>query len=197
MPLVAEFEGSRILSFDMDIREYRSNQKLHDGLTCPYCGQQMFFVKRQNSIPYFKHAASCTSKLERHPESMEHLAAKMWLYHAAQAHITKYPGAKPFVEYRMPNAGENGRIADVAIVYPSGFIHIWEAQISPITTELIEKRTQDYASVGADVCWVFGHKALTSAIRDWCMEEFGEVFCFTPLEPASRGEPNLYKGLPD
>lgn len=175
MPLTAEVNGIRVLSEDFSLEKYKKDKNLFTSLCCPYCQGRMMFVSRPGYINFFRHFAQCSSQIERHPESQEHLLAKQTVAHWLKDSLSNFPGASVYLEYKMPECGKHGRIADVAVVYPSGFIHIWEIQLSPISTTLLEERTKDYANAGAEVTWVFGEKSCNSFIEEWAIEHYGEI----------------------
>ena len=87
-------------------------------------------------------------------ESWEHLEGKAFV--ASQ--FKNLVGADVKIEFehvlKLPDARR--RIADIALLYPSGFAEIHEIQLSPITVDEIEARTDDYASLGIPVQWWIG-----------------------------------------
>jgi competence CoiA-like predicted nuclease len=68
------------------------------------------------------------------------------------------------LEYHLP---EVGRIADVAQLFPNGWIVVHEIQLAGITTLSLTERTQDYMTAGCDVIWYLGNNADTPANREW------------------------------
>jgi Competence protein len=120
-----------------------------------------------------------------HPESLEHFAGKLALAEYLKAELSEQSDVEVIIEYPIPEAGEHGRIADVAAVFPSGWVLVYECQLAAITPELLEQRTKDYASVGADVLWFLGGKANSIPNITWCEEYFGNCL-FIKLEKDSQ-----------
>lgn len=146
-------------------------------LRCPLCQQSVFPREREGFVRHFVHQHTCTSNVPRHAESAEHEEGKMRLAKYLQEQIKDDPekAAKIEVEYYLPNCGEHGRIADVALVYSNGNLLIAECQLSRITTKELEQRTRDYYAIGADVLWFLGGQADTSENRSWLRSMFGAV----------------------
>ncbi|WP_409013227.1 competence protein CoiA family protein [Chryseobacterium sp. JUb7] len=67
---------------------------------------------------------------------------------------------------------EINRIIDIAMVFPSGWVVAHELQLAGITTEHLEKRTNDYRELGIDTFWWFGKSADTKANRQWAIERY-------------------------
>lgn len=150
--------------------------KYPDGFTCPYCRQKMYARKPTNRILHFYHSAKCTSSIEHHPETMEHLLSKQALYYEICNEIKKANNTrlKVEIEYPVKEAGEHGRIADLMITYHGQPYIAIECQLASITTELLRKRTYDYAEQGIDVIWFIGKNADHQNNRQFLYEEFGD-----------------------
>lgn len=146
-------------------------------LICPFCDETVFPRERKGCVLHFVHRSTCTSKLDRHPESSEHEQGKFSLakYLKQQIQDDANTNSKIEVEYPLPECGENGRIADVALIYENGNLLICECQLSKITPHELEKRTHDYISIGADVLWFIGKDADTPENRAWLRSIFGSV----------------------
>ncbi|MEL7503702.1 MAG: competence protein CoiA family protein [Cyanobacteria bacterium J06554_6] len=146
-------------------------------LVCPYCHEVLFPRAREGFILHFVHRSACTSSIGRHPESVEHEQGKFVLarYLEQQLKDDESNHAKIEVEYPLTDCGENGRVADVALVYENGNLLICECQLARITPHELEQRTQDYLSVGADVLGFIGKDADTSENRTWLRSIFGSV----------------------
>jgi competence CoiA-like predicted nuclease len=162
-------------------------------LICPHCDQVVFPRERQGFVLHFVHQHPCTSSIERHPESPEHEQGKAELvkYLRTQIQGDTNKTAKIEVEHRLPQCGENGRIADVALVYENGNILICECQLARITVDELERRTRDYYSIGADVIWFLGGEADTTENRTWLRSVFGAVgkldFTYTAIKTEPEG----------
>jgi competence CoiA-like predicted nuclease len=162
-----------------------------EAIVCPFCKTQMTPIKRRNSILYFRHNQKCSSSMEYHPESYQHLLGKTILAKHLKNELAGVSDVEVIVEYPIPEAGENGRIADVAAIFPTGFIIVYECQLASITTEMLEKRTKDYEKAGVDVTWFLGEKAASQSNKDWCIEYFGDCFCIK-FEKELSEEQNLF-----
>lgn len=155
-------------------------------LLCPHCEQVVFPRERPGFVRHYVHQHPCTSTIERHPETPEHEQGKAELVKYLRQQIQGDPSksAKIEVEYRLPNCGKNGRIADVALVYDNENLLICECQLARITAHELEQRTRDYYSIGADVIWFLGGEADTRENRTWMQSMFGAVgrldFSYTP-----------------
>lgn len=174
MPLVAIHPPtqSRIESLDfssgLDIRSKYPAKELR----CQFCGGEVYPRDRQEFVLHFAHKGGCSTKLGYHPESREHLQGKAYLAQLLKNSLSGYSSAPVFLEYPLPEAGQHGRIADVAVVFPSGYVLAYECQLANICVEEISQRTTDYAKAGAEVVWWIGGRANTPSIRDWCIQEF-------------------------
>lgn len=135
---------------------------------------------RKKPSPYGK----CPTKLGHHPESPEHLRGKAHLAQLLKDALVGYSSAPVFLEYPLPEAGQHGRIADVAVVFPSGYVLVYECQLASISVEEISQRTTDYANAGVEVVWFLGGKASTPTIQDWCIDQFGVCYQLHSLSEA-------------
>ncbi|AFY93081.1 competence protein CoiA [Chamaesiphon minutus] len=146
-------------------------------LVCPFCDEIVFPRERQGFVLHFVHQHPCTSNIARHPESPEHEQGKFELARFLSQQIKDHPNesAKIEVEYRLSKCGENGRVADVALVYQNGNLLICECQLAKITLDELEQRTRDYYAIGADVLWFLGKDADTLENRTWLRSMFGSV----------------------
>jgi competence CoiA-like predicted nuclease len=177
--LIAKYKitGERVkAAYYKSAHELRSKYSLGD-LVCPYCEGVMFPRYREGFILHFVHRGNCESPVDRHPESMEHEEGKLVLAKYLKEKIKEDndPTAKIEVEYHLPECGENGRIADVALIYDNGNLVVCECQLAKITPHELEQRTREYLSIGADVLWFLGGEADTSENRAWLRSVFGSV----------------------
>jgi competence CoiA-like predicted nuclease len=167
MPLTATCQdNTRICTLDFkDAHEIRS--KYSKGtLTCPFCKQLVHIRQREGYLTHFVHNSPCSTKLEHHPESIEHSLGKEVLSKHLKEQLKNYE-VDVQIEYPIPEAGANGRIADVAAIYKTGYVLIYECQLAAITTDKLEQRTTDYEREGCDVIWWFGKAADTEANHNW------------------------------
>lgn len=167
MPLTANcLENNRICSLDFE-NAHEIRLKYNKGsLTCPFCQQIVHPRQRENYIVHFVHNSQCPTTLEHHPESIEHLLGKAALAKHLKKQVEKYD-VEVCLEYPIPEAGKNGRIADVAAIYKTGYVLIYECQLASITTEKLEQRTMDYEKEGCEVIWWLGKGADTEANHNW------------------------------
>ncbi len=148
-------------------------------LVCPLCGQQLTVVAGAIVMKHFRHTVKCSSEIDRHPESIRHLAGK-W-------HVRNYCrrlyGDDVKIDFEVA-VSEANRQADVMVIWPSGFREAHEIQLASITTEYLNKRTADYRRAEIDVVWWLGGSADTPANRNWCIDTYGDVriITFSTLE---------------
>lgn len=184
MGLIAIAEEKRISSLSFTSgHEIRCKYPL-GSLTCPWCGGVVFPRDRMDFLLHFVHKTECTATIEHHPESLEHLLGKEFLAKRLSSELQQTPLIKDCsieIEYPVFSAGKHGRVADVAAIYPSGYLLIYECQLSPITTNELEQRTHDYKTAGGDTVWFFGLESATSQVTDWAIahQGFVDVFDFT------------------
>lgn len=177
MLVAVDREGKRIKAASFkSAHEIRVKYSL-GSLQCPFCKQTVFPRKRQGFALHFVHQSPCTSQISYHPESPEHEQAKSQVAEYLKQQIKdESKGIVSIeVEYHLPNCGQHGRIADVAVVYSNGNLLIAECQLSRITLHELEQRTRDYHAIGADVLWFLGGDADTHENRTWLRSVFGAV----------------------
>jgi len=143
---------------------------------CQICGAELMIEGEPMREYYFAHIAACSEEYQSHPESSAYRRAKRFLAAYLQEHCQAYNGAS--LEYDVPLA-ETMRIADLMITFPTGWRVAHEVQLAPITTEQLQKRTNDYSLAGIDVVWWLGKNANTSANRTWSQEVFGHALVLT------------------
>ena len=150
-------------------------------LICPFCDEVLVavreYIRAGDGVgAYLRHKADCSTTLAHHPESPEHFAAKKWiLEHMPEK--AEYAIVSSDCEVRMP---EINRIADVCFVLENGDRVVHEAQLSPITVDDLEARTNDYESLGYGIVWHFGKHADKEANKLWAFRRLGgcEVLSF-------------------
>lgn len=154
---ITKFENPR-----MDIDKNR--------LVCKFCNTPLSIKHGLVRAKHFFHKSPCTCDFERHPESAEHNLAKELIANHVIEFWGEYAKVTLMYEYPLP---EIKRIADIGMLFPSGWLVVHEIQLSSITNELLNKRTDDYNSIGADVIWWLGKSADTRQNREWCIEKYG------------------------
>lgn len=159
------------------IYEYENPRKelVKDDLECHLCGGEIIIKAGLVRIKHFSHKPNspCGCDYERQPESYEHLFFKRLLSTEIGNEFSEYLGVKPRLEYPIH---EVRRIADIVFEFPSGWLVAHEIQLSHITIEDLEKRTNDYRNAGVDIIWWLGNRADTELNRKWLFDNFGECY---------------------
>jgi hypothetical protein len=108
-------------------------------------------------------------------ESWEHLEGKAFVANQLQPLVG--PSVTVAFEHLVGLPNGRRRIADVALIYPSGFVEVHEIQLASITVDEIEQRTDDYASAGIPAQWWIGKSNTDShLIRDCLRQQQGGFF---------------------
>ena len=138
-------------------------------LQCQFCEADMVLKAGQILRPHFAHKKKCNSEYRSHPESIDHLSAK-----AEIAYLLKHKWGDEVdveFEYALP---ERKRIADVMVIWKTGWMQAHEIQLAGISMQELEERTNDYRAEGIDVIWWLGKRAATEHNREWCRNSIGE-----------------------
>ena len=156
----------------IDITKYVTPRKDIDKerLICKLCGGKVSIKHGLLVTKHFFHLSGCTNDFARHPESAEHNLGKELIASHVQKNWKEFSNVRVEFEYPFP---EIKRIADVAMIFPSGWIVVHEIQLASITNEHLKKRTEDYNAVGADCFWWLGKSADSPANRTWCIDNYG------------------------
>lgn len=172
MPLVAMDKNTRQRLDIVGVENPREVFVAED-LVCPICSSPMIIVSASVlagevvRIAHFRHhdIRDCPYTAYGKGESEEHLSAKAWL----RDMLRRDAGfAVPVeLEFHLPQIG---RIADVAQIFPNGWIVVHEIQLASITPEMLNQRSSDYLAAGCDVVWYLGKNAATRTNRDWVRE---------------------------
>ncbi len=139
-------------------------------LVCKHCNGSVSIRHGLIRAKHFYHLSPCTSDFASHPESAEHNLAKELIAGHVKAAWSEYSDAKVVYEYAIP---EIRRIADVAMLFPNGWIVVHEIQLASITTENLQLRTDDYNKAGIDTIWWLGKTADSAANRAWSIKNYG------------------------
>lgn len=148
----------------------------HPRLICsaPDCGCELYPRSAVGRLLHFVHKSSgCSTSFDHHPESVEHMAGKEFAIQTLKRELKNFAGIRFETEVPLKDAGEFGRIADVAVIFPDGSMEVHEIQLAAITVEDLARRTRDYGGLGIDVCWWLGKNALNSANTQWCLHNLG------------------------
>jgi competence CoiA-like predicted nuclease len=156
-----------------DISEVEKPHELDkNDIICPLCSEVMIVRAGPIRVHHFAHKSLCSSNYNSQPESQEHLLAKRYLSKEISNIWSEYSTARIELEYIIE---ECKRVADIAVIFPTGWIVAHEIQLSPITINELNERTKDYLSASVDVVWWLGNQADTESNRQWCLQNFG--FC--------------------
>lgn len=173
MPLIGKDKntGERlsILDFDNPKTQLKRGEVL-----CPLCNQELHIVHTDFVTKHFRHMVECQSDYKRHPESPEHLLGKKILAERLSNDWKEYSYCK--IEFELP-VDLIKRIIDVAFIFPTGWIVAHEIQLSKISINELESRTNDYLNAGIDVVWWIGKNADTIENRNWLIKNYGAVTC--------------------
>lgn len=172
MPFIALHKETRERIDITTINNPRQFLKSGDCI-CQLCGSPMIVKAGEVLQAHFAHQAACTTDYHTQPESPSHRAAKLYLATHLAEEFPEYAGAK--IEYEVP-IPEVKRIADLLVTWPEGHKKAHEIQLSGITTEVLQQRTDDYERAGIDVIWWLGKNAFTQTNTDWSLGTFG--FCY-------------------
>ena len=121
---------------------------------------------------HFAHDADrpCDTEYSYQPESPEHREAKRFLLERLRKEFPEYRTATIDVEVPII---EIKRVADILVTFLTGWKQAHEIQLSSITADELEERTNDYERAGIDVVWWLGKGANVESNRRWCIQKFG------------------------
>ena len=156
----------------LDITKFENPRQEIDKsrVVCRFCDGRVIIKHGLTKAKHFAHCQSCTSNFDRHPESAEHNLGKELIAKHVKQSWAHYADVEVAFEYPIP---EIKRIADVAMIFPSGWVVVHEIQLANITSEQLQKRTDDYNSAGIDSIWWLGKGADSPANRKWSIEQYG------------------------
>ncbi len=171
----------------IDITKYPNPRADLKGLKfeCRLCGIQMLVRPSSKGRFHFYHKQKCTTDYQSNPETPEHLSGKSFVAEYISSKLLEYSSFNPIYEEPLH---EVKRIADIVSKFPMGWWVAHEIQLSPITTEKLEERTQDYSRAGVDVIWWLGKKADTQQNRKWLVNQLG----FSPYLAFKDGDISEY-----
>lgn len=172
MPFIA-LKKSTQKRIDITTLKEPRNELDKDDIVCQLCGNSMSLKSGLVRRAHFAHKPNtiCTTDYGYHPESPQHLAAKELIAKTLVKEVAEYSNVKIEYEWRCE---EVKRVADVAMLFPNGWVVVHECQLASITVEELQKRTEDYLNAGIDVVWWLGKDADTSTNRNWFIRTFGE-----------------------
>ena len=153
---------------------------------CEICKEPMFIRGSEKVTYHFAHyprdpkgPVQCS---DREKETPEHLLAKGHLADVLIQKLSTHVDVKVEEEFWL---SEIQRKADVLVIFPMGWRIAHEIQLSPISIDELEKRTNDYLSAGIDVVWWFGNKADTETNRRWAIRNTGNCYSIQ-IQPENK-----------
>jgi competence CoiA-like predicted nuclease len=181
MPFVAKHKDSGERIDITQLEQPKAVLKSGD-CVCQLCGEPLIVKDGWINQAHFAHYVACASDYEHKPESPEHHSGKLAMVTLLRARNQEYADAVIELEVCIP---EIKRVADVLVTYRMGWREAHEIQLSPITVEKLNERTDDYLRAGIDVFWWFGPGARSDNIRDWTCENNGECYYLDmgPISP--------------
>lgn len=155
---------------------------------CKFCQVPMTPILGPVREWHFRHhpgAGDCPAQSELEPESPRHRLLKQTAAEALQRH---YGDRVARVEYEA-RVKDAGRIADALLTMTDATRLAIEAQVSPISFENVQRRTNAYSAADVDVVWVFIAQDGTTlrpgssfeTARAWLIEE-GYMVLIATLE---------------
>lgn len=165
MPLVAldSKTGERI---DVTVYENPRVELTASRVCCPECRLPMILKAGLIKIAHFAHKPGAECSYGK-GETKQHLLGKRMI---AEWLRETQPGSK--VELELPIGN---RRADIAQIFPNGWIVVHEIQLASITVESLTERTNDYLREGCDTVWYFGQNTATPTNRRWAYEHQAHV----------------------
>ncbi|MFD8533894.1 competence protein CoiA family protein [Streptosporangium canum] len=124
---------------------YRTRPRI--GLTCPECGHGVHAKLSPRRTRYFAHDPGRSPHCQLAVESADHHLLKLVLAEAIRR-------AGWSADLEVPALDGSWRADVMATSVVDGRRMAWEAQLSPITDDDIQMRTDRYADDDIDVCWV-------------------------------------------
>ena len=190
MPFVAQ---NKITGERIDVTDFANPRAELDAVhfECRFCKIPMFLRRSPRGTFHFFHQRSCTSDYQHHPETPEHLAGKSFVAKVYLPKLNEYASFNHLFEEPLHAVR---RIADIIIKFPMGWWVAHEIQLSSITPEALEERTNDYLNDGVDVIWWLGKSAHTEINRKWVIYKYGFAPClyFADEEVVAYGYSEKY-----
>ncbi|MBW4583488.1 MAG: hypothetical protein KME42_28325 [Tildeniella nuda ZEHNDER 1965/U140] len=118
--------GERIAASDFDSGHAIRMKYQKDQLISPFpdCDTPVFVRDRGGFTLHFVHKTAPRTNFNYHPESVEHLRGKQLIAESFRADIADVSEAEVTFEYPIGD-----RIADVAVIYPTGWVRVGECQL--------------------------------------------------------------------
>lgn len=148
------------------------------GFICPGCKQKMYVrgggvTKFQTHFAHTKSLEQCfiAQKTQSTPKDLtHHTLAVQQVYNWLLPQLPEGFSMEP--EYFDPKVPD--RIADIGVLDSNGsFVQAVEIQLTKISIERLEARTDSYENAGIEVLWFFGKGCDQEDIRMWSHRRFG------------------------
>lgn len=156
----------------MFLAKDKHNQWVHAGsanqrfapYTCPECLCEVYIKKGAYKTTHFAHFKKCSQQRFSEGETLEHLKGKQQLYD-----YLKKQQEEVILEPYLPELKQRPDLLWIK----SGQKIALEFQCSPISSELLQKRTQGYDEHGIRVIWIVGkkHHVKKNALFFYCQTE--------------------------
>ena len=195
MPFVALLaDGSRFCMLDHERRKLPFLLKKEDKPRCQDCGSPLFpkYGVSDHFRPHFSHyrhedSEHCVT-ISGKRESVEHLESKAYVRSLLKKSFSEIgiEEVQIEIEFAIPEAK---RRADVMVVFPGGFLHAHEIQLSPISLEELQARTESYHALGIQVTWYLGRKVQAEANLHYFNRTHVECFGIAFEETAQNNSP--------
>lgn len=167
MPLTAIVKDTESVLFSLNLTPQQLRDYPKGSLLCPECATIMFPRFRAGYINHFVHTVSdkpCSIKGNN--ESIEHLMLKRDVWEQCQK---AYPDCEVRIEYPLIQDKKVVRVADVMVLFPSGYGLAFEIQLSKIPLKDFQDRTYSYHEHGYDVQWIVP-ESTTNEVKQWLLD---------------------------
>lgn len=161
MPFTAKRRSTGEMVCVWDYPDPRRDLRAED-LVCPLCEEPLTLRAGLVRSAHFAHRSRCPREDWYEPETPEHRAFKQ----AVRDWLLQDPfwqEAQIFLEVPIHEAR---RRADLLAVFPGGWRVAHECQVSPITLEELQTRSENYLQAGVDVLWWFTRQQLRRS-QEW------------------------------
>jgi competence CoiA-like predicted nuclease len=180
-------EGLEPRAWDMPtLQKRRTRDQIREQTwRCKFCEAPMQPRLGLSRIWHFAHVHdvdACPSNHEADVETQEHRLLKRASATAMQRYLKDEVVSVEY-EVRIPEAR---RIADVLLVLKDGTRVAVEAQVSAITFENLQERTEAYVREELEVVWVFNQARMTpgslwEGLREWLLAQGHLVLTATTI----------------
>lgn len=124
---------------------------------CPECNGKVILKMGEKKIMHFAHERGACCRANAEAESGYHLDGKLQLYH-----YLKRIGLSPELEPYFSAIKQRG---DIGVLIDNQY-YVIEYQCSPISTDLLRKRTAGYLRIQIVPIWIIGFKNIKKITRN-------------------------------